>query len=36
VAEPARTELVQGPAVQPKLVDPADEAAPMRRGWWKR
>ena len=33
--EPAET-VVQGPVVQPVSVDALDEAAPRRRGWWKR
>ncbi|MFC7473087.1 ribonuclease E/G [Dankookia sp. GCM10030260] len=35
VPEPAEA-LVQGPAVQPVSIDTLDEAAPRRRGWWKR
>ena len=33
--EPAET-VVQGPVVQPVSIDSLDEAAPRRRGWWKR
>jgi ribonuclease E len=38
-AEPAPTpepEVVQGPVIQPVSVDALDEAAPKRRGWWRR
>jgi len=28
--------LVEGPAIQPVSIDALDEAAPRRRGWWKR
>ncbi|SDD19531.1 ribonuclease E/G [Belnapia rosea] len=33
VPEPA---VVQGPIIQPVSVDALDEAAPKRRGWWRR
>ncbi|MBV1799196.1 ribonuclease E/G [Siccirubricoccus sp. G192] len=29
-------EPVLGPVIQPTLIDAVDEAAPRRRGWWKR
>jgi ribonuclease E len=29
-------EVVQGPVIQPVSVDALDEAAPKRRGWWRR
>ncbi|WP_043336617.1 Rne/Rng family ribonuclease [Belnapia moabensis] len=38
-AEPApvpESEVVQGPVIQPVSVDALDEAAPKRRGWWRR
>ncbi|TCZ57859.1 Rne/Rng family ribonuclease [Roseicella aquatilis] len=34
--EPAEPAVVQGPAIQPVSVDALDDAAPRKRGWWKR
>jgi ribonuclease E len=36
VAPPPPEEPLQGPMVQPLSVDALDEAAPRKRGWWKR
>jgi ribonuclease E len=34
--KPAETEPVAAAPVQPVMVDAADEAAPKKRGWWRR